>query len=420
MRLRPSRVLPAYLLLALVVAFAVASAWIGIARLDTIIALDEVSSRSAATVHDLQALRNAVGAIEIAGRGYALSGDPADVELYERARREIPDLLASLRDRVRDDTDELALIERLVPLIGRRTVLTGAAIEARRSVTPTSDIKILDGRETSAAIAATLATLEAREQEQLARDRGTLIASIDAARRDRYLLSSVIVLLAFLLVMAVRRLKSFIPPEPHGAQGGPPAPPPRPDERIALLLYDAMLRARLGLEAHAESNAGRRFRDLLAAVEDARDAHDRIAAEPEGLPCSPPLGPELGPALAALAKRYERTGGPTVKIVADQTVTIAERDACLLVYRAAEWALEAVALRKHSGEIALHFSAEGGEATLRIVALPDKPDLPLALSPDEDDDAAVLEHAAAELGGRFVAMRGVTGFSLLLAIPLHP
>ena len=416
MRSRLPRVLPTYLLLTLVIVFAVASAWLGLTRLDTIVGLDESSSRNAETVHNLQALLNAVVDIETSGRGYVLTGDPADLDVYARARRDIPSLLASLRDRVRDDPDELALVESLVPLIARRTVLTGAAIEQRRNAPPpNTGAEITGGKEATEAIRGIIATLDVREQEQLARDRGTLIASIDAARRDRYLLASVIVLLAFLLFMAVRRLESYIPPEPRGGESGR-APAEHPEARIALLLYDALLRARLALKAHADSPASERFHDLLVAVENARDAHDRASADLERvLPC----GTQIAPALAALAQRYERPGGPTVKAAVDQAVDVADRDACLLVFRVAEWALEAVALRKHSGEITLHFSAEHGEAILRIVALPDKPDLPLAFSPDEDDDAAVLEHAAAAQGGRFVATRGVTGFSLLVAVPLR-
>jgi CHASE3 domain sensor protein len=416
MRLRLPRELPTYLLLALVIAFVVASAWLGVTRLDTLVDLDEATARGAETAHSLQALRNAVSDIEIAGRGYVLTGNASDRELYDRARRAIPPLLASVRDRVRDNPEELALVESLVPLIARRTALTGAAIEAHGSNSLAPDARILGGDETTESIRAIIAKLDAGEQEEIARDRGTLAASMGAARRDRYLLSSVTVLCAFLLVMAVQRLKSFMPPEPRGAPIGATASAPTNDDRIALLLYDAMLRARLALKTYAESEVGERFRDVLAAIEKARDAHGWLAAKPDSaLSC----GPELGPALAALAQRYQREGGPSLKTRADQTIAIADGDTCLLIYRAAEWALEAIVARKHSGEIALHFAAGQGEATLRIVALPDKPDLPLLLSPDEDEDAAVLKDAAEALGGRFVATRGVTGLSLLLAVPLR-
>lgn len=412
MRLRLPRVLPTYLLLALVIVFAIVSAWLGLTRLDAIIGLEQASTRSAETAHTLQELRNAALDIDIAGRGYALSGDGDDLVLYERARRDVPQLLAQLRDRVRNDPDELALVESLVPLIARVTALSRAAIEQRRGAPAQADAGIPGDGQTTEAIRGIITSLEAREQTQLARDSGTLAASIDAARRDRYLLASVIVLLAFLLFMAVRRLQSFLPPEPRvGGIKAPGAPAERPDARIALLLYDAMLRARLAASAHADSAAGERFRDLVAAIE-----HARLAAPVANVL---PSGAELAPALAALARRYERTGGPTVRVIADQTVSIAERDPCLLVYRTAEWALEAIALRKHAGEIALHFAAEHGEATLGIVALHDKPDLALVLSPDEEDDVAMLERAAATLGGRLVVAHGVTGFSLLLALPLR-
>ena len=133
MRLRTPPVFPTYLLLLLVVVFAIASAWIGLARLDSIERLDESSARAAVTVHDLQALQNDVIDIETSARGFVLTGDAADLEAYERARRDIPALLTSLRDRLRDNPDALALVESLVPLIARRTALSGAAIEQKRN-----------------------------------------------------------------------------------------------------------------------------------------------------------------------------------------------------------------------------------------------------------------------------------------------
>ncbi len=76
-----------------------------------------------------------------------------------------------------------------------------------------------------------------------------------------------------------------------------------------------------------------------------------------------------------------------------------------------------MALRKRSGEITLHFIGDGENASLRIVALPDNPDLPLRLSPKETDEANVLQQAAALLGGSFSVSRGPTGFALVLAVP---
>src|SRR4029450_6599365 len=157
----------------LVIFFAIASAWLGLERLDTIERLDESSTKAAPTFHDLQALQNAVVDIETSARGYVLTGDAADIELYERARRNVPLLLTSLRDRMRDNPEALALVESLVPLIAKRTALSGAAIEQKRSALdaalPSEEGR--QGKEATDAIRAVIAKLEARQQEQLGHDR---------------------------------------------------------------------------------------------------------------------------------------------------------------------------------------------------------------------------------------------------------
>jgi len=420
-RTLPPPVFPTYLLLLLVVVFAVASAWIGLARLNAIERLDESSTGAAVTVHDLQALQNAVVDIETSARGFVLQGDAADLDLYERARRDIPPLLASLRDRMRDDPDELALIESLVPLVAKRIALSAAAIEQKRSAPD----KVLPpeasrpGKETTNAIRAVIATLEAREQDQLANDRRLLVAGIDTARHDRYLLAAMIVLLAVLLFLAVRRLKSYIPPEVRLEPGSAielEKPPITMDGRVATLLQDALLRTRLAaVEAPAGSPTAERLHALVDAMEHARDEHLRVEAD---LAQPRPEQENVVETLGLLAKSYSDLGPPTVKATMEQTRAVVSREKSFLIYRSAEWALEAMALRKHSGEITLHFNSDGKNASLRILALPDNPDRPLRFSPKESDEANVLQQAATLLGGTFVVSRGPTGFALLLNLPV--
>lgn len=413
--------LPTYLLLLLVIGFAIGSAWLGLTRLDSIERLDESSARAARTVHDLQALQNAVVDIETSARGFVLTGDAADLELYERARRDVPVLLTSLRDRMRNEPDELALVETLVPLIAKRTEISAGAIEQKRSAPdrPLPPEAARPGKEATDTIRAVIATLEARERDQLARDRRVLVADIEAARRDRYLLAAVIVLLAVLLFLAVRRLKSFIPPEiridPKSAVKLEKAPISM-DGRVATLLQDALLRTRLAAAATpADSPAAERLHALVSAMQHASDEHLRAEADLD----LPRLEQEnIIEALGLLAKSYSDLGPPIVKATTEQTVTLSSREKSFLIYRSAEWALEAMALRKHSGEITLHFAFDGENASLRVLALPDKPDVPLRLSPKESDEANVLQQAATLVGGTFVVSRGPTGFAVLLSIPV--
>ena len=75
-------------------------------------------------------------------------------------------------------------------------------------------------------------------------------------------------------------------------------------------------------------------------------------------------------------------------------------------------------MRKRSGDVSLVFAANDRDASLRILALLDHPDLSLRLSPREREEADFLRRAAAALGGRFVVSHGPTGFALVLTVPL--
>jgi hypothetical protein len=90
-----------------------------------------------------------------------------------------------------------------------------------------------------------------------------------------------IVLLAFLLFLAVRRLKAFIPPEVRVDQANPIDLQPvavTMDGRVATLLQDALLRTRLAAAAAPrDSAAHERLGALVAAMEHARDEHASVS-----------------------------------------------------------------------------------------------------------------------------------------------
>lgn len=415
-------VLPTYLLLLLVLAFALASAWLDLARLDAVERHGESGALSAATIHDLQALQGAIIDVETSARGFLLTGDATDLDLYERARLDIPRRLSALREDVRDDPGALVLVEKLVPLVARRTDLAAVAIDEKRAA-PDRMPKAVAGRpgkEATEAVRAIIAQMEERERAAAARDRQAVAAAIDAARRDLSLLVSAIVLLVILLFFAVRRLKSLLPPVRNiDAANAVDIQHPTVwmDGHVATLLQDALLRTRLAYATTpADSPEAVRLRSLLAAMEHARDEHLRTAAE---LNLSRPQENDIVAALWMLAESYSKLGGPIVKATVEKNLVVRDRDRVFLVLRAAEWGLEAVALRKRSGEITLLFSGVGENAELRIMALPDQPDSPLRLSPKETDEANVLQQAATLQGGSFAVSRGPTGFALLMTLPVE-
>ena len=133
MRFRIPPLLPPYAVLALVIAYAVAALWFGLARQDAIARLSESTERNAKALHDLEGLLNAVSDIESAAQGYALTSDAIYRQALELARRRIPSLLAELRDKARDNAADLALIESLVPLVSERATLASAGIDGKVS-----------------------------------------------------------------------------------------------------------------------------------------------------------------------------------------------------------------------------------------------------------------------------------------------
>jgi CHASE3 domain sensor protein len=421
MRFRIPPFFPPYAVLVLVIAYAIGSLWLGLSRLDVITELTAANARNRATLHDLQALSAAVIDIEMAGRGFALTADESYLEPLERGRRQIPLLLSDLRDRMRDDTVELGLVEEVVSMIAVRTTITLADIERKRAAPDQPYEKTFGGRgkDSSEAIRRILATLEAREQDEIGQVRQAFADAIDAIRQELYLNAGVTLLLVIALFMAVRRLRSFIPEAPGTASGGTVeiaagASPVAKDGGVGTLLYDALLRARLAAaSAPAESNQGKHLRSLTVAMEQALNAHS-IAY---GLDETPPGANGVARAMAILAEAYSHANGLTIKTTIDKSASVRDLQKAFLIFRSAEWALEVITLRKRTGNVALTITTSKGHVLLRIEALTDDPKVPVTLTPKESEEANALRQGIAAVAGTFIVDEGPTGFSLALTVP---
>ncbi len=423
MKLRIPPFLPAHTILVLAVAYAAGSLWLGLTRLDSIATIADSGAKSAATVQVLEGLLIAVSDIESAGRGFALTADESYLVPFDRSRREVPVLLAELRDRMRDDPAELMTIERLVPLIAERTEISAAGIERKRSAPdkPYGMIFGTRGKESSAEIRAIVMGLVERERDQLVRDRVTLDNALRGARRDMYLMSGLTLLVVLLLYYAVRRLRAFMPFAPvirvaDKVNAAPTAALAERGSGIDTLIGDALLRARLATTDAAQGTPARtRLQSLVELLEQARDEH-AVVAHDLG---QPPLTAQgLAQAVATLAAGYSRTDGLTIKPTIDRHTRVDSPNVEFLVCRAAEWGLETITLRKRAGEATLLLAEDDGELVLRISALADNPDRPVRLTPGESEEATALQRAAEARGGTFVVTDSTTGFVLALRLPV--
>jgi CHASE3 domain sensor protein len=422
MRLRIPPFLPPYAVLFLVIAYAVGALWLGMERLDAITRLGEAAAQNAATMHDLQALLGALDDIETAERGFALTADNDFIDRFERGRRRVPVLLAGLRDNLRDNPSELALIEQLVPLIAERTTISATGIERKRSAPDQPYATGFGARdkETSAQIRVIVAALEDREQDQLMQDRQQFARTIRETRWGVYVMAGLTLILLMALFLAVRRLRSFMPIVPPDKIEGvlelqSPVSSAAMATKVGPLLQDAALRIRLAqAAAPADTHDGAELRSLLASTERALENLARLAA---GLDPSPPDERSAAHDLGRLAQAYSRPNGLTVKPTIDQSIKIADPFTKFVLYRSAEWAFEAITLRKRIGEVALHFASSGDEVVLRIQALTDDPNLPVNLTPREKEEAHVLQQSVASVGGTFVVSERPTGLSLMLTVP---
>lgn len=422
MRFRIPPFLPPYALLVLVITYAIGALWLGSARLDGITQLTEAAARNAETANDLNALVAAINDMESAGRGFVITGDESFFEQFERGRRRAPGLLSSLRDKMRDDTTELSLIEELVSLISERSTMIGTGIERRRSAPDQPPDMTLRSRarETSDGIRKVVATLEAREQDELRQIRGTLTRTLDAARRGLYVMAGVTLLLVVSLFLAVRRLRTFISVTPEGGARGEIeiariAGADTLDAGVGTLLRDALLRVRLAAASEtADSDVREHLRSLIETMEQAVAAHTG-AYERHSTDAG---ARTVIQAVALLGRAYSVPERLVVKATVDQTVKVPDRQKAFLIVRSAEWALEAITLRKRAGNVTLSLTNAGNDVSLRVLALTDDPKSPVTLTPRETEEANALRQGAAAVGGSFALDDGPTGLSLVVTIPV--
>ena len=123
-------------------------------------------------------------------------------------------------------------------------------------------------------------------------------------------------------------------------------------------------------------------------------------------------------ALTRLVQVYSRPGGLTISATIDQRARIRDAQKVFLIVRSTEWALEAIALRKRTGNVTLELTASDARAFVRIHALTDNPKLPVTLTPKESEEADALRQGVTALAGTFVVGEGPTGFSLTLTVPV--
>ena len=232
-------------------------------------------------------------------------------------------------------------------------------------------------------------------------------------------MAGVTLLLVMGLFLAVRRLRSFIAFVPTGGEGAVVAiasdvSSEAGDAGVGTLLRDAMLRARIAEAATpTESGPGGHLRSLIAAIERALREH---AAACGGDPMQIETQGVVG-ALSLLVQVYSRPGGLTIRATVDKSARVRGAQKAFLVVRSAEWALEAIALRKRAGNVTLELTASAARVLLRIHALTDNPKLPVTLTPKESEEANALRQGVTNLGGTFVVGEGPTGFSLMLTVP---
>lgn len=194
------------------------------------------------------------------------------------------------------------------------------------------------------------------------------------------------------------------------------APDPAPggiDDGVGTLLHDALLRARLAAASTpAEAGQDKHRRSLVVALEQALHALSVLRANQP-----PPAAQGVAHAIATLVDAYSRASGLEIHATIDQSVAVPDDQRAFLVFRSAEWALEAISPRKRSGEVTLAITAGQGAVLLRIDALTDDPTRPLALTPKESEEANALRHGVTAIGGAFTIDEGPTGLSLIVSVP---
>jgi hypothetical protein len=98
----------------------------------------------------------------------------------------------------------------------------------------------------------------------------------------------------------------------------------------------------------AESSHGKHLRSLIAAMEQALNAHSTAY----GLDETPAGAHGVARAMAILAEAYSSANGLTIKTTIDQSASVRDLQRAFLIFRSAEWALEVITLRKRAGDVA--------------------------------------------------------------------
>lgn len=263
---------------------------------------------------------------------------------------------------------------------------------------------------------AIIASLRSHELEELDKGRATRLRTIDAARRDLYMMAGVTMLLVGALFLTLRRLRSFIVVIPnHGDKVAlaMAADDATKDAGVGTLLRDALLRLQFAAaDSRADMDPDGHLRSLREAVERALEAHaaaygdDRLHARKS-----------LAEALAILVQAYSRADGLAIKAQLDQRARTQDPQTAFLIFRSAEWALEAIALRKRAGDVALELTASEDRIFLRVHTLIDNPRLAVTLTRKESEEANALRQGAIAAGGTFSIGEGPTGLSLMLTAP---
>ena len=181
-------------------------------------------------------------------------------------------------------------------------------------------------------------------------------------------------------------------------------------------MRDALLRVRLTAASEAESSGVREhLRALIATMEQAVAAHtgayERDSTQAEAK--------TVVEAVSLLGRAYSIPDRLAVKATIDQTVKVRDGQRAFLIVRSAEWALEAIMLRKRTGNVTLSLTNAGDGVSLRVLALTDDPKSPVTLTPRETEEANALRQGIAAVGGSFTLDDGPTGLSLVVTIPSH-
>lgn len=122
---------------------------------------------------------------ESADRGFALSGDETFLGPYQKARAEVPELIARLRTTMRDNLDRRAQLDDLEREAAERLAFATSVIETRRASGLEAAARLVatgEGRRLMARVRAIVGSV-ARDEERLLQERDAAMASTVRAAR---------------------------------------------------------------------------------------------------------------------------------------------------------------------------------------------------------------------------------------------